>query len=167
MAEAAASCAPPLADASVGARHLSRRMARMMTPSANASGVCSQTADTDTGDLAGAPLWLEATAGHTLRKVVFPAALLPERPTQEQRRPKNSTIRVGKCNRSEACRSWCICRWWYACNRCSGSSRNQVSPGLKVGLEPVNACWNYLSLSAVAAGNRCPLPRRGLLLRRR
>jgi hypothetical protein len=56
LAEAVASCAPLLADASVGARHLSRRMAQMMTPSANASGGCSQTADTDTGGLAGPPL---------------------------------------------------------------------------------------------------------------
>ena len=111
LEEAAARCALLLADASGGALRPSRRR-RRMTPSANAWEGCILTAGTeDKGGLEEVVPWREAVAGRTLRRAVFPAARPRARLTREQMLRKNWTTRAGRCSRSAACHSWCICHW--------------------------------------------------------
>lgn len=131
LAEAAERCAPPLAAGFVDDRDPCRRKVGK-TPWVNASGECIRQAGTDKHEVADLTGQKGVKVGRRPRKAVSPAELRPERPTLGRRRPRNSMTPAGICSQSGACRSLCICHWWYVCNHCSGSMKSKVRTKLPV-----------------------------------
>jgi hypothetical protein len=146
LAEAVERCAPPLAAEFVGGRDPCRRKVGK-TPWANASGECIRRPGTtgkhEVADLTG-PRGVKV--GRKPRRAVSPAERRPERPTPGQKRLRNSTTQAGICSRSGACRSWCICHWWYACNHCSGSIKSKVRTKVPVVMWCLVDCSNTFLL---------------------
>lgn len=111
LAEVVERCAPPQAAGLVGGWDPCRRKVVGKTPWVNASGECIQgpgmMGKHEVVDLTGRK---GARVGHRPHRAVSPAERRPERLTPGQRRPRNSKTQAGICSRSEAYRSWCICR---------------------------------------------------------